>query len=266
MIFPKEGLGFQMRTYQAIEQITSQAIADGLCRAAYLQGSIGRGEDDEFSDIDLYLVTQPEHIQQTFNRLHDYCLAYGPIILFEEVNFGLPQKVVLFEDGLHADIFVLSPEQIHGGDQIKIWHDPDGLLDGYRVQPREISDAFLAEVFSDALFAITEAEVALRRDNRAWATKLFADVISRAAVLLRYQYDPEHAFLGLKGFNRVIPEAKYRDFEEAFARLGAGDFQSVIGFIFEVLDGFVESCGDDTREGLNLGFYRWAKLRYPASL
>lgn len=42
------------RLDEAIARIVDAAVADGLCEAAILKGSIARGDADEFSDIDLY--------------------------------------------------------------------------------------------------------------------------------------------------------------------------------------------------------------------
>ncbi|MBE5961231.1 MAG: hypothetical protein E7256_07570 [Lachnospiraceae bacterium] len=49
-----------MRTYDAIEVIGQKVINRGLCEAILLKGSIGRGDDDEFSDVDMYLIVKEE--------------------------------------------------------------------------------------------------------------------------------------------------------------------------------------------------------------
>ena len=48
-----------MKTYEAITVISNHIIDDGLCDAIILKGSIGRGDDDEFSDVDMYLIVRP---------------------------------------------------------------------------------------------------------------------------------------------------------------------------------------------------------------
>lgn len=49
------------RLDEATARIVDAAVADGLCEAVVLKGSIARGDADEFSDIDLYLVVSPQN-------------------------------------------------------------------------------------------------------------------------------------------------------------------------------------------------------------
>lgn len=49
------------RLDEAAARIVDAAVADGLCEAVVLKGSIARGDADEFSDIDLYLVVSPQN-------------------------------------------------------------------------------------------------------------------------------------------------------------------------------------------------------------
>ncbi|OUO32935.1 hypothetical protein B5F85_04780 [Olsenella sp. An293] len=53
---------------EAIARITGAAVADGLCEAVLLKGSIVRGDADEFSDIDLYLVVSPQNRDAVLER------------------------------------------------------------------------------------------------------------------------------------------------------------------------------------------------------
>jgi predicted nucleotidyltransferase len=45
-----------VKTYDAIERISKAIIDDDLCEAIVIKGSIGRGDDDEYSDVDMYAV------------------------------------------------------------------------------------------------------------------------------------------------------------------------------------------------------------------
>ena len=56
------------RLDEAIARIGGAAAADGLCEAVLLKGSIARGDADEFSDIDLYLVVSPQNRDAVLER------------------------------------------------------------------------------------------------------------------------------------------------------------------------------------------------------
>ena len=75
-------------------------------------GLIGRGDDDEFSDVDMYLIVSPEHMDTVLQRRCAYLSAYKEIVYLEDVNFGLPQKVAIYVDALHVDLYVARMEQI----------------------------------------------------------------------------------------------------------------------------------------------------------
>ena len=65
------------RLDEAIARIAGAAVADGLCEAVLLKGSIARGDADEFSDIDLYLVVSPQNRDAVLARREKYLSAYG---------------------------------------------------------------------------------------------------------------------------------------------------------------------------------------------
>lgn len=88
-----------MRTYDAIDVISKKVIEDNLCDAILLKGSIGRGDDDEYSDVDMYLIVSPEKWDAVLEKRTEYLSAYGEMIYLEDVNFGLPQKVAIYVNG-----------------------------------------------------------------------------------------------------------------------------------------------------------------------
>lgn len=60
--------GYEMRTYEAIEKVSNAIIADGLCEAILVKGSIGRGDDDEYSDVDMYVVVKNEILKSFLEK------------------------------------------------------------------------------------------------------------------------------------------------------------------------------------------------------
>ncbi len=52
---------------EALEYLKDQGLVE-----AYLRGSFANGEADEYSDIDLFLVVEPENLETTYNAFSDY--------------------------------------------------------------------------------------------------------------------------------------------------------------------------------------------------
>ena len=52
---------------EALDYLKDQGLVE-----AYLRGSFANGEADEYSDIDLFLVVEPENLETTYNAFSDY--------------------------------------------------------------------------------------------------------------------------------------------------------------------------------------------------
>ena len=247
------------RLDEAIARITDAAVADGLCEAVLLKGSIARGDADEFSDIDLYLVVSPQNRNAVLERREKYLGAYGEIVFIEDVDFGLPQKVAIFSDALHVDLYVAEPEQVGSFDPVVAAYDPAGLFTDVAPTRADVTDEELCRHFSSVLYCLVEASSAYGRRNDAWAAKIMSDTVGELSVLVRSLYDRRYAFLGLKKINEVIPAEDYRLLEGIYASLGSGDFPGAAQAILGILDAFLTNAGDGLASKLDARFLSWAK-------
>ena len=247
------------RLDEAIARIADAAVADGLCEAVLLKGSIARGDADEFSDIDLYLVVSPQNRDTVLARREKYLAAYGDIVFLEDVDFGLPQKVAIFPDALHVDLYVAEPEQVGSLDLVVAIYDPAGLFTNVTSTRADVTDEELCRHFSSVLYCLVEASGAYGRRNDAWAAKIMSDAVGELSVLVRSLYDRRYAFLGLKKINEVIPAEDYQLLEAIYASLGRGDFLEAAQAILNVLDAFLVNADDGLAAKLDARFLTWAK-------
>ena len=247
------------RLDEAIDRIAGAAVADGLCEAVVLKGSIARGDVDEFSDIDLYLVASPQNRDAVLERREKYLAAYGDIVFIEDVDFGLPQKVAIFSSALHVDLYVAEPQQVGSLDPVVAVYDPANLFTDVTPTRADVTDEELCRHFSSVLYCLVEASSAYSRRNDVWAAKIMSDAIGELSVLMRSLYDRRYAFLGLKKINEVIPAEDYRLLEDVYASLGRGDFLGAAQTILSILDAFLANAGDGLAAKLDVRFLTWAK-------
>lgn len=247
------------RLDKAIARIAGAAVADGLCEAVLLKGSIARGDADEFSDIDLYLVVSPQNRDAVLERREKYLAAYGDIVFIEDVDFGLPQKLSIFSDALHVDLYVAEPQQVGNLDPVVAVYDPAGLFEGAVPTRADVTDEELCRHFSSAIYCLVEASSAYARKNDAWAAKIMSDAIGELSVLVRSLYDRRYAFLGLKKINELIPAEDCQLLEDVYACLGRGDFPGAAQAILNVLDAFLANAGDGLAAKLDARFLSWTK-------
>ena len=243
----------------AIARIAGAAVADGLCEAVLLKGSIARGDADEFSDIDLYLVVSPQNRDAVLERREKYLSAYGDVVFVEDVDFGLPQKVVIFSDALHVDLYVAEPKQVGSLDPVVAAYDPASLFADVTPTRAGVTDEALSRHFSSVLYCLVEASSAYGRGNDAWASKIMSDAVGELSVLVRSLYDRRYAFLGLKKINEVIPAEDYRLLEDVYASLGCGNFPGAAQTILGVLDAFLANADNGLAPKLDARFLTWAR-------
>ena len=247
------------RLNEAIARIGGAAAADGLCEAVLLKGSIARGDADEFSDIDLYLVVSPQNRDAVLERREHYLAAYGNVVFIEDVDFGLPQKAAIFSDALHVDLYVAEPQQVGSLDPVVAAYDPAGLFADVTPTRADVTDEGLCRHFSSAIYCLVEASSAYGHRNDAWAAKIMSDAVGELSVLVRSPYDRRYAFLGLKKINEVIPSEDYQLLEGIYISLGRGDFPEAAQAILNVLDAFLANADDGLAAKLNVRFLTWAK-------
>lgn len=254
------------RLDEAVARIAGAAVADGLCEAVLLKGSIGRGDADEFSDIDLYLVVSPQNRDAVLARREKYLSAYGDVVFVEDVDFGLPQKVAILSDALHVDLYVAEPKQVGSLDPVVAVYDPASLFADVASTRADVTDEELCRHFSSVIYCLVEASSAYGRRNDAWTTKIMSDAVGELSVLVRSLYDRRYAFLGLKKINEVIPAEDYQLLEAIYVSLGSGDFLGAAQAILNVLDAFLANAGDGLAAKLDVRFLTWAKESLVAAL
>ncbi|SHO48451.1 nucleotidyltransferase domain-containing protein [Anaerocolumna xylanovorans] len=255
-----------MRTYDAIEKVSQVIIKDGICEAILVKGSIGRGDDDEFSDVDMYIVVTNENRESFLERRLEYLGNYLPLIYAEQVNFVAEQIVAIYNNGLHFDLYTVTADTMPHTDKAKIIYDPSGKFADYAAELKTVTKEELADCFNDSLYNFVEADGAYRRMNYPWASRIMDNSIAESAKLLRYLYDKDYAYLGLKKINEVIPEEQFIWLTEASANLNKEGFSKANGYIIKILEFVIGNMEDDVKCLFNLKFFEWMKVNLNTTL
>jgi predicted nucleotidyltransferase len=248
-----------MRTYDAIEKVSQAIIKDGLCEAILVKGSIGRGDDDEFSDVDLYVVVHEDNIQAFLEKRLEYLTQYLPIIYYEYVNFVADQVVAIYEDGLHFDLYTVADSSLSHLDKIKIIYDPMNKYDQYKSEVRKTSEVDLISGFHNVLYGFIEADSAYQRKNYPWVARILSHSVADCAFLLRYLYDEDYAYLGLKKINEVIPKEQFYWLCQASDHLNKEGFRIANEYIIKILNFVADKLDEEVRSKINLRFLEWNK-------
>ncbi|MGX8794785.1 DUF2785 domain-containing protein [Fusibacter sp. JL298sf-3] len=242
-----------MKQFDAIEIIKNRLIETHLVSAIYLKGSLARDEADMYSDVDLYCLILPEHVDAFLALRLEVLKAYKPMVYWSEANFVGPQIVCVYEDGLHLDLYVQTPETLTQTDAIKVLYDPENYLENYIAKPLDLSTSEMTRLFDAATFTLLEFETAYLRGDLVWASRLASHLSGDLSVLLRHLYHPEYAKLGCKRLNCYLENALSRRFEEAVNLSSPNHLPLGVQQMVTILDDIKEAFGG------NLVFFDFMK-------
>jgi hypothetical protein len=121
---------------QAIARFAEACAADALVAAAFLGGSFAAATDDEFSDLDLYAVTEDDDYDLFFSRREDFVRSWSdPVFLDTTVDFegfGFDMLHFVLSGGVYGELAMGHRSNLlslHGGPH-EVLVDKAALLDG----------------------------------------------------------------------------------------------------------------------------------------
>ncbi|MCP3029111.1 nucleotidyltransferase domain-containing protein [Halobacillus sp. A5] len=224
-----------MRQYEAVHRITESLKQDELVKAVFLKGSMGRGEEDEHSDVDLYVLVddEEEFLPKRFRHLE----VYRPMIFYDDIYIIAPQIIVVYENLLHVDLFTVTDETIIHKDDIKVLYDPGSRMDKHQTcQNLILSDQEFVDAVDDSAFFLLQYKKAADRGNDLWSVKMLTNVMENMTRVLLHKYCPERAQLGLKTIERSLDASLVQECRDIFKYNTINDHSCAAFQIVEMLD------------------------------
>lgn len=121
---------------QVVEQFRAACERDARVQAAFLGGSLASGAADAHSDLDLYVVADPDTCAELLARPDEFVATWGqPVFMdvtrdFDGLGFDMIHFVLA--DGVNGEVAVAHSgnfKQTHGGPH-QVLVDKTGILDG----------------------------------------------------------------------------------------------------------------------------------------
>ncbi|HNZ50723.1 MAG TPA: aminoglycoside 6-adenylyltransferase [Bacilli bacterium] len=248
-----------MKQYKAVEIISQAIINDGKAMAIFLKGSLARQTEDQYSDVDFYVVVADENYEQFLKKRLDYLNKYGHILYFTETYFVAPQIVCVFEDGLHFDFYVTKMDNINYYDNIAIIYDPHHLLDDYQKKPLSLNSQETANIVHSFCFAAVEFNAAYQRQDLLFAFRLANHMFADLACYLRTVIEPDFARIGLKGFYQNLSEPYRSKYLEIAKYLSLENCLLSVKMMLGYFDQLIINVPIRVAEFLNFEFFQFAK-------
>ncbi|MED4206283.1 nucleotidyltransferase domain-containing protein [Neobacillus mesonae] len=189
----------------AVMKVCESLKADPLVQAIFLKGSMGRGEHDEYSDIDLYCLVAKDEEKLFLQQRLEHLEAYRRVIFYDDFFIIAPQMIAVYDDLIHIDLFTVTADTFVEKDYFKVLYDPKHLLDPYKgTQSLELSEDEFRDDVNDVAWFLFQYKKAAARGNSIWAVKMLTNVLHHLARVLLSRYAPHRAQLGLKTVQRNL--------------------------------------------------------------
>ena len=151
----RDGLLLSDAQAAVLEAAREWARAEGRVRALFLKGSLGRGEGDARSDVDLVIVTEPGQLASLWGERRATAERLGrPLGLFRDIAMWRPPHlaIALYDGPLKVDLWfeegeVEPSEWLRSG--FAVIHDNADVADRLRARLASLSPPRLDQLHSD---------------------------------------------------------------------------------------------------------------------
>lgn len=247
----------------AISAVLAEVKKCPEVKAAFIKGSLATGSGDEYSDVDFYCLVEEEGLQTFLDKRMQVLEKHRPLLYHSHSNFVGPQIVAVFDNGLHFDLYTVTPDKFPLVGEFKALYDPENLLEAYthKTSDHSISWEQVEEHFNSFSFTMLEFNAAWQRGDVAWSSRLASHLAGDLGILLRHRYDPQNAQLGTKRLEKVLPSSTRQELREALSCCcGENTVQGVLALSMLV--------ADTTRhlEGRHKRQVTWALFTYMTKL
>jgi lincosamide nucleotidyltransferase B/F len=192
--------------------------SDVRVAAAFLGGSHVAGTDDEYSDLDLYLVVRDEHYETFFAERQAFMGRLGdPVFLEDFSDFGFDMVVFIFSDGVEGELALgRTPrfDHIHSG-PFKTLVDKEGILERVVFPSHRPTEEAQTSTLRWLLYwfwrDLSELSRALARGRLWTAHGLLEELRLKCVNLARLKHDFSSAWV--VGYEKLEQAADARDLE-----------------------------------------------------
>lgn len=243
-----------LKQEEAVKAITDSLIKDPLVKAIFLKGSMGRGEYDEFSDVDLYCLVDEEDEKEFLQHRIRHLESYRRILFYEDFFIIAPQIIAVFDNLLHVDLYTVTEKSFVEKDFFKVLYDPEGRLKKF--QPTQSLSLTIGE-FSDYAYDVAwflfQYRKAEQRGNDLWAVEMLRHSMLNLSRVLLHRYQPERAQLGLKALEANLPIVQLEKVKNVYTYMSPNAHRKSVKYLISILEEEIEwiesNIGNNSQSG-----------------
>lgn len=202
---------------------------DSRVVAAFLGGSFARGKADEWSDLDIYLITTDEAYDDFFAQRQAFMQRLGTPAFLEDFNeFGFDMVLFTFADGVEGELSMAREnkfDHIHGG-PYKVLVDKKGLLDGKTFPMYKLTETEQRQTLYHVIYwfweHVSHFVTAMRREQIWTAYGSLDEMRMKCLKLARLGHDFTAEHTAYSNVEQIVPEEELLALKPSCCPLEAG--------------------------------------------
>lgn len=247
------------RQRDLIHFLTDELKAFDGVKSIFLKGSLASDTGDEYSDVDLYCMVDETCYDDLLDKRETLVKKYKPIVYQSHVNFGNPQIIVIYDNNLHLDLYMIKEVPTSRLDSVKVLYDPEGLLMNYTKQKRIDDDETIIEHLSDVIYTFHELDIAIKRNDDLWAMRLISHITADLSMVLCTMYEFEKPVLHMKGIYHKLPDKYKVKVDGILETMTPKHLNSCIDKVIELTDEIISSQTSELIEQLDTRYLTFVK-------
>lgn len=233
-------------------------LCDGV-KSLFLKGSLANDTGDEYSDVDFYCLVDESCYDDLLKKRERLLKKYKPIVYQSYVNFGHPQIVVIYDNNLHLDFYIIKETPVKGPDAIKVLYDPEDLLIDYQKDVRIDDNKIIMERLSDVIYTFHELDIAIKRKDDLWAMRLLSHMMADLSLVLCTMYEFEKPVLHMKGIYHKLPNELQVKVDEILEIMTPNQLMHCTNKVIHLTDEMISSQTNDLQELLDTTYFTYVK-------
>ena len=232
-----------------VDRFVQACQLDDRVVAACLIGSYAKGKADQFSDIDLMVITTDSAFEEFCQQRESFLRSLGDLAFLED--FGLPDiAFVMYGDGAEGELYFGSEgrlEQLYDA-PFRVLLDKKNILSGanYTLAGKEIDPSkqkeFLHRNISDFWHEMSHFTTAMGRGQFWWARGQMEALRSICVTLARLQNDFSDTDIGNEPYFKIencMPVEKLAPLQRTFCPM---ERDAMLQSVQDILSFYVETA------------------------
>jgi len=251
-----------MKQTNLINSFLNDLIQYNLIDACFIGGSFGRDKNNNFSNIDLYILLL-EDISSRYQKIKFELLEKYDVISYDKMlTQPKPIEIIVFHDGCILKIHYLNKDHIIELDiNQKILYDPKHLLKQTNENQNKMTEEEIGELVDNLALQSLEFYRNYLNNEYPICLHLLSDIHYQYSIIKHYVKDEENARLGSKEIMNCFNQVERKKYIEIIRNYSFDKMKECIQLILNDLYEDLIQMPISIASRFNIDFFEFVKSK-----